>query len=264
MGLFDIIGEAPPEQFDTAEALIQSFRAQAPCSRCSLSEVNQNNKGFIHRGNLNARIAVLTDSPFAEDIAGESVFCGPGRYAWEKIIKTLNTPEKGKNLPYRPLSDEDFFMTFIMQCRTAKDVVMKKRKKGKKNVFIVDPENANKQDVLTCFNLHTWPVLQMLPNLQVIIATGKIAIQMILREEYMHDRHVGNFFLSEFFPKVPVFCLDSLRMYDIASDFKMTELREDLDFFRYKYLETGRVMKVHSYYQDCRSRGIEVSLNQNI
>jgi uracil-DNA glycosylase len=262
MGLFDLIEDAPVQE--SAEDLIRSFRKKAPCSRCSLSEVNPTNKAFIYRGSVNARIAVLTDSPFSEDAVGGTVFAGPGRHSWERVLRFLNRPEPGQKLAYKPLIENDFFMTFVAQCRTDKDVHVKTRKKGKKNVLQVDPENANKQDLVTCFNFHAYQVLKALPNLEVILATGKIPVQMLLKEDFQHDRHVGNFFISDFFPKVPVFCLDSPRYYDIASDYKTTQLLEDLRFFKYKYLETGQIRRIHAYYKECADRGVEVSLNHAV
>ena len=254
MGLFELLeaGEAPVEPKESAEALIQGFRSKAPCHLCSLSEVNPQNPGFLFRGNMNAKIAVLTDSPFSEDIVGQSVFCGPGRQSWDLILK------------YLKLRDDDFFMTYVLQCRTDKDVVVRKRKRGKKTVHSVDPEAANRQDLLTCFNLHTLQVLRSLPNLEVIIATGKIPVQVILKEDFQSDKHAGNFFISEFFPRVPVFCLDHPRAHDIAGDYKLSQLKEHLAFFAYKYLKTKTILKFHAHYKACMDAGREVSLNTTI
>lgn len=267
MGLFDLVGEEPIQQ-ESADNLIRGFRSKAPCNLCPLSEVNPGNTGFIYRGNPNAEIAVLTDTPFGEDIGADSVFAGPGRSTWEHWVRWMNTCLRDEDekapLSWPKLNQDSFFVTFVAQCRTDKDVVVRKRKKGKKNVLAVDPENANKGDLLTCFNLHTYQVLRALPNLKVIIATGKIAIQMLLKEDFQYERHAGNFFISDFFPNVPVFCMDAPRNYEIAGDFKLTQMEEHLDFFKYKFLKTRSICRIHAYYKDCLDRGVEVNLNHQV
>lgn len=251
MGLFDIIDSGPQEQ-ESAEQLIGTFRRHAPCNLCALSEINQNNPGFIYRGNVEARIAVLSDTPFSEDMSGKSVFCGPGRYSWIRIMKQLG------------IREDQTFLTFVSHCRSDTEVTLKKKKKGKRSVEAIVPKKAANQDVLTCFNMHTIPVLRSMPNLEVLICAGKVPTQMILKEDFQAKRHTGNFFFSSFLPNVPVFILENPRDYDTSSDFKLAQLSEHLKFFQRKYIESGQISKIHTFYRERVEREEEISLNAEL
>lgn len=258
MDLFDLGLEDPAElASQTAQEIAKGFASLAPCNLCPLYRLSPNNPGIIMRGSFKAKIAVLTDMPSAADMMVQQALTDLGHSGWQSWVQYLN------------LSENDVFITHVVQCKTQMDAPKPKKKPGKApkdqvkekpaKVRMPDPKDAD-----ACFYRKALPILKALPNLEAVLAIGTLPVEMLLCQDYKSKEHEGNFYLSDLLPHVPIFCLEHPRDYAAGGDQKKGRLSMCLDVFAQKYIATGDICKIHQYHAAARAEGREADLNHEL
>ena len=216
LSLFNLLEE---EQEDVKQVIKE---LSVNCTACHLSSIHPMNKGLIHRGNPQAKIAVIAEAPGDTETERGVPLVGRSGQEFERWMKRIGIDTR-----------KDCWICNVINCQPNKII-----KDGKPS-----QDTPSKVEVTACFAPRTMRVLKAMPNLEVVITMGWVAARALLGGEPGIKTHEGQWFESSLLPGKAIFCLVHpayvLRQKDNNPEAaKPTE--NCLDFFKYEYLDGNK------------------------
>jgi DNA polymerase len=222
-----------PGLYDEKENVLTVIKDLSfPCYDCRLGHCQnpKYNKGFIWRGNPNARIALVSIMPGPKEMASGKPLTGGSGELSDKWFKTLSLD-----------TNVDMFVTNVVQCKPP-DV---KKEGGEESQR--EPEM---DELAACFPGRCLRVLRAMPNLEVVITMGWTAARCLLGGSPTEATHMGHWYTTSLLPGKAVFCL--VHPAAILRDSEPTPAALDkrykvmkcLQKFKRQYLDTKKVVQL--------------------
>jgi DNA polymerase len=191
------------------------------CFDCRLGYIQEKNRGLVHRGNPQARIALISEMPGPKEmIKGKPLVGASGQLSdkWFSYIG-LNT-------------NEHMWVCNIVQCKPP-DVTKKDETSQR------DPDIT---EIAACFPNRCLRVLKAMPNLEIIITMGWVAACAFMGQKVGEKSHMGSWNISSLVPGKAIFCLPhpASMLRDPNPD-QEGKLVECLDNFKREYIDTTKI-----------------------
>jgi uracil-DNA glycosylase family 4 len=233
--MFTLFDGLKPEKEDV-KAVIRDLCGT--CQGCRLSIIHPYNRGFIYRGNPEAKIAVVYEAPRdAETECGVSMVGAHGR-AFEKWMRFLGLD-----------TTTDVFITQAVQCQPPLE------RKNDENV----QREPDKAEVSACFGPRCLRVLRAMPNLECVIVLGWFAAGCVLgfgdtpNDKPKAKTHDGQWFETSYLPGIPVFCMqDPVWVVKKPSPDKNAVIERALDYFKREFLQMDKIAELAREAQTAR------------
>lgn len=233
--MFNLFSKLEEEKEDISQ-VIKSLMIN--CESCKLSLLHPQNQGFIYRGNIQAKIAVIYEAPRdAETERGVALVGGHGRL-FERWCTFLGLDSRN-----------DLFIMPSIHCQPPKVL----DKEGELTQRIPDGK-----EIVACFGPKTLRVLRAMPNLEVIVVLGWSTCDLFLGVQEGKSGHKssgGQWFESSLFPGIPIFCLPELLWQMLSpGETKDAIIEQWLTYFKREYLELYSVTKLANLAKDKREK----------
>lgn len=216
IGLDSLFAEEAPSKEEPI-SVMQQLTAE-PCQSCRLGLDTPSNPGFIWKGNPDAHVAVVGDTPSYGDMSCRRAFADDVGNQLADWLETAGVP----------LSD--VFCTYIVQCKTPVTTSKIAKKNGQQRPPHADAETAH------CFPVRCVRVLKAMPNLQVVWALGLTVMDVVLGGDPGIKSHQGFWFGTDLLPGVAVYGLPHPRDFDkTTSEIKKGRLKQHLHYFKNEY-----------------------------
>lgn len=169
---------------EDAKETLSSLRVH--CDSCRLCLIHPHNRGFIHRGPLTSKIAILGEAPGDKETEQGMPLVGNSGKEFDRWCRAIGMdPSK------------DFFATNVIQCQPNKE-----EKEGR-----MQQQPPDKDEIKACWIPRGLRMLKALPNLEVVITIGWVAARALLGGEPTGKTHEGNWFESTALPGIGIFCM---------------------------------------------------------
>jgi uracil-DNA glycosylase family 4 len=203
------------------------------CDACRLGAVlHPQNRGIIWRGNLEARIAVISEAPGDGEMEKGLPLVGKSGQLWERWAKYINLDTK-----------KDTFITNVVQCQPEKV-----RDKATDKLAQRAPHD---DEIAACFGPRCLRVMRSMPNLEVVLTLGWVAARVILGGEPKSKTHENKWFKTSILPGVAIYCMvhPSFIVRE-PSQAKSEVVKKGLDQFRREYLELRKIPAIVKHMEE--------------
>lgn len=208
------------------------------CGDCRLSLLHPNNRGFLCRGNPNAKIGVLAEAPGDRETELGQPLIGNSGKEWDKWAASIGINTKTM-----------VFHSNVVQCQPPKE-----KKEGDQRASQIPPD---KDEIKACFIPRSLRVFKAMPNLECIITLGWVAAKAILGGEPGSKTHEGKWFESTALPGKAVFCMvhPSFVLRDPSPE-KNARVEEALRAFKREYLDSDKCLKLAKEVKEKRDAAV--------
>ncbi len=231
--------EIPGLYDDKEEILTVIQELSHPCFDCRLGHYQKSgtNKGLIWRGNIKAKIALVSIMPGPKEMETGKPLTGKSGKLNDLWFKSIGLD-----------TEKDMYVINVVQCKPPSV-----EKNGENNQR--EPEV---DELAACFPARCLRILRAMPNLEVIITLGWIAAKCILGGSPNESTHMGHWYFTSLLPNKVVYCLshpaallreESNKGDDdkgVSSEYleKKYKVVKCLQRFKRSYLDSNKVIEI--------------------
>jgi uracil-DNA glycosylase len=223
LSLFNIVPSAREDYNDVMKQLSKT------CDNCRLGLLHPGNRGVIWRGNLEAKIAVISEAPGDTEMEKGLPLVGRSGQQFDKWASYMGLDTK-----------IDTFITNVVQCQPDK-VQDKKTKRWSQRSPAEDEMDA-------CYPSRGLRIIRAMPNLEVVWCLGWVAAGCLLGGEPKAKSHENRWFKTSSLPGVAVFCMvhPSFIVRE-PNQANKEKVKDGLDKFKREYLVSRKVIDIVKY-----------------